>query len=39
MKITNFTFEKEEKIEKALDGLEKDNLIILKKNIIEINSN
>ena len=31
--------EKEEKIEKALDGLEKDNLIILKKNIIEINSN
>ena len=31
--------EKEEKIEKALYGLEKDNLIILKKNIIEINSN
>ena len=31
--------EKEEKIEKALHGLEKDNLIILKKNIIEINSN
>ena len=31
--------EKEEKIEKALHGLEKDNLIVLKKNIIEINSN
>ena len=32
--------EKEEKIDKALYGLEKDNLIVLKKNnIIEINSN
>ncbi len=32
--------ENEEKVEKALHGLEKDNLITLKKNnIIEINSN
>lgn len=32
--------DKEERIEKALNGLQKDNLIILKKNnIIEINSN
>ena len=31
--------EKEEKVEKALSGLEKDNLITLKNNIIEINSN